>query len=212
MNNNGKKKIRRGSPNSIRETDKVAVISHSNQSAVTALKTMLSLPKSPIEEVPSPNPTAEAVLALKSLLKSQSKLDLPQQPQVTESFQTLKAMLISTSKKEVDVNSMNIAEANGSPKQRLEKATPPRSRRKNKVSRHVEAPSSSSPSYYAGSLFQNSPDPLAMPLPDFDEFHSDFFSDDLNENKPRMEPTSPSVVPSTATQINTLRLLLKIPA
>lgn len=92
-----------------------------------------------------------------------------------DSVKALKAMLLSASKS--PANSSN-ADGNSSPiPNSVSKKTPPRSKRK---ASKVEAVKHQS--YFAGSSFQNSPDPLAVPLPDFDESQSRFFIDEHEDD------------------------------
>ena len=50
------------------------------------------------------------------------------------------------------------------------------------VENKTKVVNSHNPSYFAGSSFQNSPDPLVVPLPDFNESQSSFFADIIAES------------------------------
>lgn len=235
MNKSGNqnKKTRRGSPSTGRDTSSATP----NTDAVIALKSLLSVPVQVEKDVNS-STAADAILALKSVLAVPSKPPTPDRPkqeavqalkslllspvQVEQdpqsdpvSFQALKTMLMSAKKGQVVSDGKELAEdqkRSFSPKSKTSKSsdpaakvaskmTPPRSEKKKR-----QKPLSNGKSPFAGSLFQSSPDPLVMPLPDFDETQSIFFADTFEEQQ-----HSPIVV-SPTDQLNSLRMMLKIPA
>lgn len=230
INNN--KKTGRGSPSSVRDSSPVtrsnkdallalksilsvpaqaqsesAVAPQQPAAAVLALKALLSVPNKVEPTTPVERPKAEAVQALKNLLLSPPRTEEAAQTEPA-SFKALKMMLLAGKKEEISVE--RPVQASGlkrasSPKTISvsaagAKVTPPRSEKKKK-----QKPSSIGKSPFAGSLFQSSPDPTAMPMPDFDEVQSSFFSDDMEES----QPTS---VSPPQDQLASLRMILKIPA
>jgi hypothetical protein len=224
------KKSRRGSPSSIRETS--SPVTHPNQGSVLALKNLLAVPTTPAKmdkpaaatkpvdvfqalkailavpttpvkmEESAARPKSEGLQALKSLLMSpvQGK-EISEVPATPATFQDLKAMLMLPKKEEVIV-----AVPNKTKDKAKDKETPPRSEKKRK-SKDKAASAANGKSAFAGSMFQNSPDPLAVPLPDFDEMQSSFFADDFVE---AVTPTAATSPPND--QLNSLRMMLKIPA
>lgn len=234
------KKSGRGSPSSVRDASP-ATQRNSNQDAVLALKSILSVPvrvekdkketAQPVDPVlalkamlsvpvskevqsdPVERPKAEAVQALKSLLLSPVKTEEITQSEPA-SFQALKTMLMSGSKEEV-VQEKAGKSKGGSQKRASSpkvisgekasgKTTPPRSEKKKKQ----KSAAAGKPAF-AGSLFQSSPDPLAMPMPDFDEAQSSFFADAFED-----EDEKHSLVGSPSPQhdqLNSLRMMLKVP-
>jgi hypothetical protein len=125
-----------------------------------------------------------------------------------DSVKALKAMLLSASKS--PTSNEHSTEGHSSPiTNSIPKKTPPRSKRKAskvEVAKHQ--------SYFAGSSFQNSPDPLAVPLPDFDESQSRFFSDEPEDVNLGPESASAPVDvltgPSRVDSSLSLKRLLKI--
>jgi hypothetical protein len=178
--------------------------------AMLALKAVLAVPPKP----PSPErPRAEAVQALKSLLLSPVQVEeSPESPSEPASFQALKTMLMSGKVEDVAVEKEVKGKAKGqkrssSPKtnttaKAVGKVTPTRSEKKKKQ----KASSVGKPAF-AGSMFQSSPDPNAMPMPDFDEAQSSFFADSFEEEPPH----SPAAA-APIDQLSSLRMVLKIPA
>jgi hypothetical protein len=151
------KKVRRVSPNSIREspsitggneicvdgrldssTNSLAISTSTGYSKPEAVKALKSLLLSPSNTTPPRVPTDTAIKALKTLLRTTAE-----SPSLSGKCSPLPSGTNST--------------------------TPPRSKKKSK-----SIPGHQSP-YFAGSSFQNSPDPHAVPLPDFDETQSQFF-------------------------------------
>lgn len=228
------KKPNRGSPDSVRETAS-PVTPQPKDKAVLALKSLLAVPNTPTKTVqsvmetetvdavsalkamlarPAPSkqeePKAQAVQALKSLLLCPVQAEQLSQEATAPapaSFQALKAMLLAP-KKEGGVENCSGQKRASSPKTSGGKAkdikTPPRSKRKKEKS---SAASTGRSPAFAGSMFQNSPDPLAVPMPDFDEVQSSFFADDFTEEIPMS--TSPV---DRADPMSSLRSILKIPA
>ena len=231
---NRPKKSGRGSPSSVRDT---SPLTQRNQDAVLALKSMLSVPVhvekeekvvanpanavlalkamlsvpvvkevQPVSVEPA-RPKAEAVQALKSLLLSPVKAEEVPQTEPA-SFQALKVMLISAKKEKEEAAqeraSSPKAISSGAKAVPAGKITPPRSEKKKKPK-----PASSAKPAFAGSLFQSSPDPMAMPMPDFDEAQSSFFADCFEDGgEERSVAGSP---PAAHDQLNSLRMMLKIP-
>lgn len=229
------KKSIHGSPDSIRET--VSPATQPKEEAVLALKSLLALSSTPTKKVqpavesgpvdavsalkamlalPAPlkkqEPKAQAVQALRSLLLSPVRADqAPQEPitataPASASFQALKTMLLAPKKEEMVENCSGQKRAS-SPKTNTkakDNKTPPRSKRKKEKASTASAGKSTA---FAGSMFQNSPDPLAVPMPDFDEAQSSFFADDFTEDTPMS--TSPV---NHADPLSSLRFMLKIPA
>lgn len=226
------KKSRRGSPSSVRDSAPVTqanqdallalktVLSvpvpvekdqRASNDAVMALKAVLSVPVKVANPAPAPadRPKADAVQALKSLLMSPVNRPEETKQPAPASFEALKTMLLSSKKEEVVEESVPVGQGkkkrSSSPKTSAEpkeaKATPTRSDKKKKKA-GAPAPAGRSP--FAGSLFQSSPDPMAMPMPDFDEAQSGFFADSFEDEE------VVSVPPQD--QLSSLRMMLKIPA
>jgi hypothetical protein len=195
------RKQRHYSPKSIRETLPISTDLPVND-AFVQLKTLLI--KSSNSPIPIQQSKPEAEKALKSLLSVNSPKAANKESN-PEALLALKTML--SSKKIVEVDNSVETSTNSSVTDKKQiandniKKTPKKKRNK--------SPGSNDQVYFASSSFQNSPDPLAVPLPDFDEIQSSFFFESIP-----IEPQTitPSTSPVDNNQIDSLRRLLKIPA
>jgi len=196
----------------------------SHEASVEALKNLLSMasskrqdsspshvhsiPTSHSEVAAQPSSHENQVAALKSLLLAKSPSPVTEQTPAPQSTQKNKQPKKKSQVKETSQEKTNHFSSPSNSSSESELASKNGSTKKPKKKSTVAA----SKSYFAGSAFQNSPDPTSIPLPEFDDL------DDISLNKPTVSKvlTFSNVTLSTSTTVpqtdksESLRRLLNI--